>query len=348
MRERTIAAASRKCSSPFRRVRRETTADERRASGNPSSRRSCDGGGRIVEAREVDAVADDDDLRRVVALADQPVLDRVGVDENAVGEPARVALHALLHRRQVRRAVANRRDDDRRDQPRRRHREHVAVEVVGVHDVDAAADDVPRQPRLLRKRGHAAERRHWVLEQRNLALRELVDERPHRRRQANSTSNRVRSSDRRERHELVLGAAAHQRRHDVEDASSASRLCRPGSHRPREQDTGPSTACDLGAAGVLERHGKPGDAEEIELIGDRVKHRRDEKRDERDLDAGRERRELRERWIACAPGVPLPTRCGSRADAARRTAGSPGHRDRRRTADTRCGPSATSIGRVPR
>ena len=52
-----------------------------------------------------------------------------------------------------------------------------------------------------------------------------------------------------------------------------------------------------GAAGVLERHGQPRDAEEIELVGDRVKHRRDEKRDERDLDARRERREIRERRI---------------------------------------------------
>ena len=57
------------------------------------------------------------------------------------------------------------------------------------------------------------------------------------------------------------------------------------------------TACDLRAARVLECHGQPRDAEEIELIGDRVKHRGDQERHERHLHAGCERRELRDRRI---------------------------------------------------
>ena len=99
---------------------------------------------RVIKPREVHAIANDGDLRRVVPFANQPVPDCVGVDEDAVREPARVALHAFLHRGEVRRPVADRRDDDGRDQARRRCGEHVPVEVIGVHDLNAPAYDVPR------------------------------------------------------------------------------------------------------------------------------------------------------------------------------------------------------------
>ena len=56
--------------------------------------------------------------------------------------------------------------------------------------------------------------------------------------------------------------------------------------------------CELGAAGVLQRDGKAADAEEIELIGDRVKERLDGKRDERNLHAAREHDQIAQMWFA--------------------------------------------------
>ena len=109
----TSAAASRNCSRPFSGFNRDTTRTTGAPSGTPSSRNRRRDPVDALEAVKVDAIRDDDDLRRVVAFADQPVLDRIGVHQDAVGELARAALRALLHRGQIRRPIANRRDDDR-------------------------------------------------------------------------------------------------------------------------------------------------------------------------------------------------------------------------------------------
>jgi len=62
----------------------------------------------------------------------------------------------------------------------------------------------------------------------------------------------------------------------------------------------------LGAVRVLERHGEARNAEEVELIGDRVKHRRDKKRDERHLNAGSKRPQPGECRIAAGPLLDCP------------------------------------------
>jgi hypothetical protein len=62
------------------------------------------------EAGQVDAVRDDHDLRRVVAVADEPALHRLGIHQHAIGETADVALDAPLHRGEIRTAVADRGD----------------------------------------------------------------------------------------------------------------------------------------------------------------------------------------------------------------------------------------------
>ena len=287
----SIAAASRRFSSPFRRVSRETTA----TSGVVAEARARGGSGpgpRVRRSAQVDAVANHDDLRGVVAFADQPVLDRGRIDQHAVGELAGVALHALLHRRQVRRAVADRGDDDRRRQPRGRDGEDVAVEVVGVDDLDRRAGDMPREPRLLRERLDAAERRDLVSEQRDLPRPPAPGRTvPQRRRQANSRSN-ARGSSRRLSvmnwfsvpPHMSVGTTLRIRTRwsrgafPVRSASLRARPCAAPARR----------LARLGAPDVLEGHRQPADAEEIELVGDRVKHRRDEEGDERDLHAGGE------------------------------------------------------------
>ena len=87
-----------------------------------------------------------------------------------------------------------------------------------MNDLDAAADDVTGEARLLRNRREAAKGRDRVFGQRNIALRELGDERPPPP-QAGELDVEPRAIEHAaERHELVLRAAAHQRRHHVEDA----------------------------------------------------------------------------------------------------------------------------------
>ena len=172
---------------------------------------------RALESTEVDAIANHDNLRRVVALLDQPVLDGVGVYQDGVREPADEALDARLHRREIWSAVADRRDDDRRRrQPRRRDREHVAVEVVRVHDVNPPIGDVAGEAALLRERLDAPERGDVVFEKRNAALIDFAHEAapPAQARELEIEAARVERTP--ERHELILGAAAHERGHDVE------------------------------------------------------------------------------------------------------------------------------------
>jgi len=109
---------------------------------------------------------------------------------------------------------------DGRDKPGGRRGKDVPVEVIGVNDLDAPPPDVLRQARLLADRRDAAEGRHGVLGQRNVARQQFVDE--------SAPSPQARELDiesqtvehPRERHELVFGAAAHQRGHHVENASS--------------------------------------------------------------------------------------------------------------------------------
>src|SRR4029077_10608544 len=103
-----------------------------------------------VETARLHAVADDDDLRGAVAIANQPVPNRIGIDENAVSELAGVALRAFLHGPEIRSAVANRRDHHGRSSDSSGwNGEHVAVKAVRVHDVDSASEDMPRQLCLL-------------------------------------------------------------------------------------------------------------------------------------------------------------------------------------------------------
>ena len=80
-----------------------------------------------------------------------------------------MTLHEPLHRGQVQAEIANRRDDRRSaSHARGGIGEHVAVEAVGVNDLNAAPPEVTREPCLLRHRGHAAERPDPVFRQRNL------------------------------------------------------------------------------------------------------------------------------------------------------------------------------------
>ena len=62
---------------------------------------------RCVEAVQVDAVANDDDLVQGVSLFEEPFLDRLGVDENAVRQVTDVFLRARLARCEIHTAVAH-------------------------------------------------------------------------------------------------------------------------------------------------------------------------------------------------------------------------------------------------
>ena len=102
------------------------------------------------EARQRDAVADDADPFPVVAFADQPLLDRLRVDEDGVGQPAGQALDAALGGGEVVADVADRGHDHARSrQPRGRDREDVGIEAVAVHDVDPALAEVAGEAELL-------------------------------------------------------------------------------------------------------------------------------------------------------------------------------------------------------
>src|SRR5687768_902199 len=101
---------------------------------------------------------------------------------------------------------------------------------------------------------------------------------PQRRRQANSRSNRLRSSS----------------RASVMNWFSVPPHIRVGTtFRIRALCTG-----ELRSPGVLQRHGKPRDGKEVELVGNRVKERRDAEGGERYLDAGRQVHQVLPRGIA--------------------------------------------------
>ena len=95
----------------------------------------------------------------------------------------------------------------------------MSVEEVGRRSaLNSTPRDMPRQPGLLREGAHAAERRDLVLGERNPPVDELVDERspPPQTRKLQVEPGAIEQSP--ERHELVLCAAAHQGRHDVQHA----------------------------------------------------------------------------------------------------------------------------------
>ena len=107
----------------------------------------------LAVGRGVDAVADDRDPALVVSLVDEPVLHRVGVGHDAIGETTDHALHAPLHRREIGARVPDGGDGDRdARQLRRRNGEDVGIETVGVHDLDPALPGVGGEPEPLPER----------------------------------------------------------------------------------------------------------------------------------------------------------------------------------------------------
>ena len=149
-------------------------------------------------------------------------------------------------------------------------------------DLDPPAGDVPHEPRLLRERLHAAERGHLVFRERDPPVRQLLHERSPAPQAGELEIESRRIEPAAERHELVLRAAAHQRRDDLQNP-------RVGHEALRASGVTPT----LGAPDVAERDGETGDAEEIELVGDGMKHRRDGEGDERR--PARRRRAARDR-----------------------------------------------------
>src|SRR5262249_26100783 len=132
-----------------------------------------------LKTGQIDAVADYGNLARIVSLSDQPVSDRASIDENAVGEPTDEALQCHLLRGEVDTLVANGRDDDRRPgQPGGRNGEYVAVEVIGMHDLDVMTGDVARQSDLLKEAFETREPRNGILAKRDTTLLDFRQEVP--------------------------------------------------------------------------------------------------------------------------------------------------------------------------
>ena len=75
---------------------------------------------------------------------------------------------------------------------------------------------------------------------------------------------------------------------------------------------------------LLQRHGQAGDAEEIELVGDRMEHRRDDERHQRDLHAGGEQREVAERRIAAPRASRRPARVRKQSRCSQTKSSRPG------------------------
>ena len=310
-----------------------------------------------AEAAQVDAVGDHDDLRRVVPFAHQPVLHRFGVDDDAIGETAHVTLDEPLHRGQVQAQITNRRDDRRRaGHPRRRQREHVSVEAVRVHDLDAPPCQMARELRLLCHRGQAVERPDPVLRQRNLPVLELLDEgaEPPETGEFEIETARIERST--ERHHLALGPATEQRRHDFHQPDRVRRRPRrrPDARPQASADSSASDLCDAHDAcalaaghrralrdiGTLERDGEAADRKRS-----RTGRRSDERRPRPRKRPGRPARPRRGASDRAAPAaVPRtarpPSRSAGRPDRATRTAPAPAARDRPRTGETRCEPTS--------
>ena len=109
-------------------------------------------------------------------------------------------------------------------------------------DVDATLGDVSGKPCLVGERRDASECGDVVLEQRNAAFVELADETspPPHAGELEIEAAGVEGAP--QRHELGLGAAAHQRRHDIQQ-TDATGITRPASDagetlawRGRERD----------------------------------------------------------------------------------------------------------------
>src|SRR5262249_59032133 len=118
--------------------------------------------------------------------------------------------------------ISNRSDDDRRARDARgRYREHIAVETVGMDDIDPALGDVSREACLVRKRFDTSKRGDVVLAQWNAAFLELADETslPAQTGEFQLEATRVEGAS--ERHELSLGAAVHQRRNDFQQPDAS-------------------------------------------------------------------------------------------------------------------------------
>ena len=84
-------------------------------------------------------------------------------------------------------------------------------------DVDALAGNLARQPRLLRQRVDAAEGRNLIFLQRDAELVQLLDEGspPAETGKPDVEPRSIEHAP--QRHELVLGPAAHQRGNDVQN-----------------------------------------------------------------------------------------------------------------------------------
>ena len=126
---------------------------------------------------QVNAVADDHDLRRIVSLCDETPTQGLRVHRDPVGQAADNLLRPMLQCGQVSTVVPDRRHD-RRDarQPGRRNSEEVTVKGVRVHDVDPRPPEVSSQPKPFPPRTGAVQPRDPVLGDRDPALGDLTEQ----------------------------------------------------------------------------------------------------------------------------------------------------------------------------
>ena len=99
-----------------------------------------------------------------------------------------------------------------------------AVEAVRVHHVDASLHHVAYQPRLLHQRGDGEESGDPVLGQRNAAVADLLDEGAQTPQACHFQGEPLLVEGARERDRLILGAAAQQSGHDLQETDRRAGL----------------------------------------------------------------------------------------------------------------------------
>ena len=117
-----------------------------------------------AESSEVDPVPDDHYLARVIAVADQPLPDGFGIDQDDVRQAACHSLCASLVRRQEGASVSDRcHDDGSADESGGRDGKAVSVEVIAVDDLDPVPSQVAGEPDLLSEGMNAIEPANGVV-----------------------------------------------------------------------------------------------------------------------------------------------------------------------------------------
>ena len=213
----SICAASRNCSRPFWRVRRDTTITTGEPAAMPSSRRTRSGSGRSEKRSSSTPFG-----MTTIFAGSYPSLVSQSLTASAFTSTQSAKRQTNRCTRfciGVRYAARSRIDAITTGVPASRdgqNPEDVAVKAVGMHHVDALLCHVARELRLLRHRRETVEAGDGVIGQRDAAVAELLDERtdPAQARHLEAEALLVERS--RERDGLILGTAAQQRRHDLQ------------------------------------------------------------------------------------------------------------------------------------